>query len=80
MTCEGWLQRVSNPSSPDQTPSLAPPRVSVIVALYNRLDLTQEFHATLPRTLPADLVWELIYVDDGTLFSKVIPNLAAVRG
>ena len=66
MTCEGWLQRVSNPSSPDQTPSLAPPRVSVIVALYNRLDLTQEFHATLPRTLPADLAWELIYVDDGS--------------
>ena len=66
MTCEGWFQRVSNPSSPSRTPSLAPPRVSVIVALYNRLDLTQQFHASLPRTLPPDLSWELIYVDDGS--------------
>ena len=66
MTCEGWFQRVSNPSSLHRTSSLAPPRVSVIVALYNRLDLTQEFHASLPRTLPADLAWELIYVDDGS--------------
>jgi len=57
---------VSNPSPPPRTSLLAPPRVSVIVPLYNRLDLTQEFHESLPRTLPADLAWELIYVDDGS--------------
>ncbi|MGH8016765.1 MAG: glycosyltransferase family 2 protein, partial [Opitutaceae bacterium] len=41
------------------------PRVSFLVPVFNRLDLTRSFVATLPQTLDRD-DWEAIIVDDGS--------------
>ncbi len=41
-------------------------RVSFIIPLYNCLPLTQAMLASLQATLPADLPYEIIYVDDGS--------------
>lgn len=41
-------------------------RVSFIIPLYNCLPLTQAMLASLHATLPADLTYEIIYVDDGS--------------
>lgn len=42
-----------------------PPKISVITAVYNRLDLTQSFLRDLAKTL-ADVPYEIILVDDGS--------------
>ena len=41
-------------------------QVSFIVPLFNRLDLTQAMLATLPASLPRELEYEIILVDDGS--------------
>lgn len=51
-------------SSP--VPLVSPPEVAFVVPLFNRLDLTRAFVAQLPGTLPQDLAWEAILVDDGS--------------
>ncbi len=43
-----------------------PPRLSVVVPLYNCLPLTQAMLASLQATLPAGLAHEIIFVDDGS--------------
>lgn len=40
--------------------------LSIITPLFNRLDLTRAFVASLPGTLPAGVEWECILVDDGS--------------
>ena len=42
------------------------PQVSFITSLYNCLPFTREMVASLQATLPADLKWELILIDDGS--------------
>jgi GT2 family glycosyltransferase len=41
-------------------------KVSFIIPLYNCLPLTQAMLASLRATMPADLVYEIIFVDDGS--------------
>jgi len=41
-------------------------RLSIITPLYNRLELTREFVTALPGSLPPELVWECLLVDDGS--------------
>jgi GT2 family glycosyltransferase len=43
-----------------------PPRLSVVVPLYNCLPLTQAMLASLQATLPAGLTHEIILIDDGS--------------
>jgi O-antigen biosynthesis protein len=47
-------------------PEASPPRLSLIVPLYNCLGLTQAMLASLHATLPPDLAAELLLVDDGS--------------
>lgn len=58
---------MSRPSaiSPSVAPE-SPPRLSVLVPLYNCLPLTQAMLASLQATLPAGLRHEIILVDDGS--------------
>ncbi|WP_414663876.1 glycosyltransferase family 2 protein [Horticoccus sp. 23ND18S-11] len=54
---------------PSPTSSVAPtppPRLSVVVPLYNCLALTQAMLASLQATVPAGLRYEVILVDDGS--------------
>jgi GT2 family glycosyltransferase len=44
----------------------APPRLSVVVPLYNCLDFTRAMVASLRATLPPGLAHEIILVDDGS--------------
>jgi len=58
---------MSLPSSPTSSVSqFPPPRLSVVVPLYNCLPLTQAMLASLQATLPAGLTHEIILVDDGS--------------
>jgi O-antigen biosynthesis protein len=43
-----------------------PPRLSVVVPLYNCLPLTQVMLASLRETLPCDVTHEIILIDDGS--------------
>lgn len=52
------------PQSPP--PASRPPRLSVVVPLYNCLPLTQAMLASLQATLPPDLAHEIILIDDGS--------------
>jgi GT2 family glycosyltransferase len=56
--------------SPSLTPPFpsppAPPRLSVLVPLYNCLPLTQAMVASLRATLPPGLAHEILLVDDGS--------------
>ncbi|WP_309387128.1 glycosyltransferase family 2 protein [Cerasicoccus frondis] len=40
--------------------------VSFIIPLYNQVAYTRQIWADLPLTLPDDLAWEIIFVDDGS--------------
>ena len=40
--------------------------VSIVTALYNRLDLTRAFLASLETNPPSAASWEIIWVDDGS--------------
>ncbi len=42
-------------------------KVSFIIPLYNGLELTQTCLRTLQETLPSDLSYEIIFVDDGSI-------------
>ncbi|MBE2216354.1 MAG: glycosyltransferase [Opitutaceae bacterium] len=42
------------------------PEVSFIIPVFNRLDLTRDFVARLPATLPAGLRWEAVIIDDAS--------------
>lgn len=45
----------------------APPRLSVVVPVYNEMDCLPELHARLGRVMDAiGLPWELVFVDDGS--------------
>jgi len=54
------------PSSSAPPPGHPPPRLSLIVPLYNCLGLTQAMLASLHATLPAGINAELLLVDDGS--------------
>ena len=41
-------------------------KLSVITALYNCLPLTQAMLASLRATLPRDLEYEIVFIDDGS--------------
>jgi GT2 family glycosyltransferase/glycosyltransferase involved in cell wall biosynthesis len=41
-------------------------QLSIITPLFNRLELTREFVAALPGSLPPGLAWECLLVDDGS--------------
>lgn len=43
-----------------------PPRVSIVVPLFNCLALTQAMLASLQKSLPSNLSHEIIFVDDGS--------------
>ena len=43
-----------------------PPRLSVVIPLYNCLPLTQAMLASLQTTLPGDVSREIIFIDDGS--------------
>ena len=45
---------------------LPPPRLSVVIPLYNCLPLTQAMLASLRTTLPDGITHEIIMVDDGS--------------
>jgi O-antigen biosynthesis protein len=47
-------------------PDSPPPRLSVVIPLYNCLALTQAMLASLRATLPAGLSHEIIFIDDGS--------------
>ncbi|NJL73222.1 MAG: glycosyltransferase, partial [Candidatus Competibacteraceae bacterium] len=42
------------------------PEVLFILPVFNRLDLTRDFVARLPATLPAGLRWEAVIIDDAS--------------
>lgn len=47
-------------------PTKGPPRLSVVIPLFNCLPLTQAMLASLQATLPDGLSHEIIFVDDGS--------------
>lgn len=47
-------------------PHSAPPRISVVIPLFNCLPLTQAMLASLKATFPAGISYEIILVDDGS--------------
>lgn len=58
---------MSFPLSPLPSGSPAPPpRLSVIIPLFNCLPLTQAMFASLQATMPATVSYEVIFVDDGS--------------
>ena len=52
--------------TPLSEPGAPPPRLSVVVPLYNGLAYTQAMVASLQATLPAAIAHEIILVDDGS--------------
>ena len=59
------LSAASNPAPSDRSPADAP-HVSVVVPLFNCLELTQAMLASLEATLPRALAVEIILIDDGS--------------
>lgn len=56
-----------SPHSPTSSVVLAPPpRLSVVIPLYNCLPLTQAMLASLEATIPGGIPHEIILVDDGS--------------
>src|SRR5687768_5896427 len=43
-----------------------PPRLSVVIPLYNCLPLTQAMLASLQATVPGDVSHEILFIDDGS--------------
>lgn len=43
-----------------------PPKLSLVVGLYNQLDATRAMLDSLRATLPAGLAYEVIFIDDGS--------------
>jgi O-antigen biosynthesis protein len=56
----------SSQSLTSSLPHSSPPRLSVVIPLYNCLPLTQAMLASLQASLPAALEHEIIMVDDGS--------------
>ncbi|MFM7751790.1 MAG: glycosyltransferase, partial [Opitutaceae bacterium] len=57
------------PSSPSHSSSeraVPAPRLSIVVPLFNCLALTRAMLDSLRATLPADVPYEIILVDDGS--------------
>jgi glycosyltransferase involved in cell wall biosynthesis len=55
----------TSPASAPGNPAI-PPRLSVVIPLFNGLALTRRCLETLRATLPAGLAHEIILVDDGS--------------
>jgi GT2 family glycosyltransferase len=41
-------------------------QLSIVTPLFNRLDLTRAFVTALPASLPPEIEWECLLVDDGS--------------